>query len=69
MAGGGIRGGLVYGASDATAAYPEVDPVTPQDFGTTVLHALGLQTDMVLPDREGRPHQIASGKVIQTLFT
>lgn len=69
MAGGGIQGGIVHGASDATAAYPEVDPVTPQDFGTTVLHALGLQTDMVLPDREGRPHSIASGKIIQSLFS
>lgn len=69
MAGGGIRGGIIHGASDAIAAHPEVDPVTPQDFGTTILHALGFQTDMVLPDREGRPHSIASGKVIESLFS
>lgn len=68
MAGGGVRGGMVHGSSDATASYPETDPVSPQDFGTTILHALGIPTDSVLQDREGRPHSIASGKVIQSLF-
>ncbi len=68
LAGGGIRGGMVYGASDATASYPEVDPVSPLDFGTTVKHALGIPTDIMLPDREGRPHHVAAGNIIQPLF-
>jgi hypothetical protein len=68
MAGGGVRGGTVYGESDKHAAYPVVDPVSPIDFGTTVLHAMGIPTDLVLNDRENRPHAVASGKVIERLF-
>ena len=44
LAGGGIRPGMVYGSSDKHAAYPTSDPVTPQDFATTILHAMGLPT-------------------------
>ena len=68
MAGGGIRGGVVYGESDATASYPIANPVSPQDFGTTIIHALGIATDTKLSDREGRPHHATSGKVIESLF-
>ncbi len=39
MAGGGVRGGTVYGASDAKAAYPITDPVSPLDFATTIVDA------------------------------
>ena len=68
MAGGGIRGGMVYGESDATASYPISNPVSPQDFGTTIVHALGIPIDAKLQDREGRPHIATSGKVIESLF-
>jgi uncharacterized protein (DUF1501 family) len=68
LAGGGIRGGAVWGASDKHAAHPVADPVTPLDFATTMLHALGIPTDAMLPDAEGRPHKIASGKVLHGLF-
>jgi hypothetical protein len=68
LAGGGIRGGAVYGASDKHAAHPASDAVTPQDFATTMLHALGAPTDGMLHDREGRPHRIASGKVLHSLL-
>lgn len=68
LAGGGIRPGMVYGSSDKHAAYPASDPVTPQDFATTILHAMGLPTESTLLDREERPHGIASGKVIHDLF-
>lgn len=68
LAGGGIRKGFVYGSSDRHAAYPSTDPVSPQDFATTILHAMGFPTDDVLLDRENRPHRIASGKIIHDLF-
>lgn len=68
MAGGGIRGGTVYGASDAKAAYPATDPVTPLDFATTIVDALGIPVDTVLEDREGRPHRATSGKILESLF-
>ena len=42
LAGGGIQGGQVHGASDRWAAYPTRDPVSPDDLGATILHALGI---------------------------
>lgn len=42
VAGGGIRGGAVYGESDKTGSYPVSDPVTPQDLHATILHALNI---------------------------
>lgn len=68
LAGGGIRGGSVYGASDRHAAFPVTDPVSPQDLGATIMDALGIPTDAILEDREGRPHKIASGRVIESLL-
>ena len=68
LAGGGIRKGFVYGSSDRHAAYPSTDPMSPQDFATTILHAMGFPTDDVLNDRENRPHRIASGKIIHSLL-
>ncbi len=68
MAGGGIRGGTVYGASDAKAAYPITDPVSPLDFATTIVDALGIPVDTMLHDRENRPHRATAGKVISELF-
>ena len=65
VGGGGSHRGIVYGSSDSHGAYPAADPVSPQDFATTILHALGVPTDQVLYDRENRPHRISSGKVIR----
>jgi hypothetical protein len=42
LAGGGIRGGQVYGASDGHAAYVKDKPVPPADFSATLFHALGI---------------------------
>ena len=41
MAGGGVRGGQVYGSSDRTAAYPSTNPVGPADVAATIYHCLG----------------------------
>ncbi len=68
LAGGGVRPGMVYGSSDKQAAYPTSDPVTPQDFATTILHAMGLPTQAALLDREARPHRITSGRVVHELL-
>ena len=42
LAGAGIRGGAVYGRSDKDAAYPQDKPVSPQNLGATIFHALGI---------------------------
>jgi hypothetical protein len=68
LAGGGIAGGAVYGASDKLAAYPAVNPVSPLDYAATMMHALGIPHDQVLHDSAGRPHAIYGGKPIQALF-
>src|SRR5262249_41638761 len=51
LAGGGIRGGTVYGASDRTGAFVDQDPVTPEAFGATLFHPLGISppTDALCP--------------------
>ncbi len=42
LAGGGVRGGFVHGASDRWAAYPASDPVSPADLAATILYAMGI---------------------------
>jgi hypothetical protein len=68
LAGGGIRGGQVFGASDAHAAYPKNNPVSPEDVIATMYHALGIPPDSLIHDREHRPHRIAEGRPLVELF-
>jgi len=68
LAGGGIRGGSIYGTSDATASYPAANPVTPHDFNATVMHALGISDSAALPDRTNRPIRLHGGRAITELF-
>jgi hypothetical protein len=58
LAGGGIRGGAVHGASDAIGARPSLNPVGPADVVATIYHCLGLPTDLELRDRLHRPFQL-----------
>lgn len=56
LAGGGIRGGVVYGETDSRAAYVKDRPVSPEDFGATILHAMGIAPETRLsPDGFSRP--------------
>jgi hypothetical protein len=56
LAGGGIRGGQVYGASDRIAGYPRDKPVYPGDLAATIYHAMGIPPEaLVFTDREARP--------------
>jgi hypothetical protein len=68
LAGGGVRGGQVYGASDRHAAYVKENPVRPEDLLATVYHAFGLPADAEVRDREGRPLRISEGKAVTALF-
>lgn len=67
LAGGGIRGGAVYGASDKTASYVKDLPVRPQDIGATIYHALGVPLDLRL-GKDGFTRPISSGQPILRLF-
>lgn len=68
LAGGGIRGGAVYGRSDALADRPAENPVSPHDLAATILHAHGVDPSATLPDRVGRPHRLYGGRPITDLF-
>jgi hypothetical protein len=67
IAGGGIRGGTVYGASDKSGAYVDTAPVSPEDFGATLYHALGIPPETRFgPD--GFSQQVSAGKPVLDLF-
>ncbi len=64
LAGGGIRGGVVHGATDAQAAFPTSDPVRPCDYLATLFHCLGYEPDTSVHDITGRPMPLTRGQVI-----
>jgi hypothetical protein len=68
MAGGGVRGGQVYGSSDKTAAYPSTNPVSPADVAATIYHCLGVDHRGQVTDQEGRPIVIGLGQPIQAVL-
>jgi hypothetical protein len=68
LAGGGIQGGQVYGASDRWAAYPTRDPVSPDDIGATIFHALGIDPATEVLDPLNRPMRINTGTPLVSLF-
>ncbi len=61
LAGAGIRGGTIYGASDAQAAYVKDLPVSTADICCTIYQCLGIDPEMTVPDRTGRPVAINQG--------
>ena len=67
LAGAGIRGGAVYGASDRIGAYVKDKPVRPQDIGATIYHALDVPLDLRL-GRDGFTRPITTGQPILDLF-
>jgi hypothetical protein len=68
FAGGGIRGGIVHGRSDAIGERPAADPVSPHDYAATILHALGVPPATTFADRTGRPHHVYAGRPLLPLF-
>jgi len=67
LAGAGIRGGLVYGASDNQGAYVKDRPVSPETFGATLYHALGIPSETRLgPD--GFSFRVTNGEPLHELF-
>ncbi len=68
LAGGGTKGGHVYGRSDRHAAYPAENPVRPMDLIATVYHALGVPEDLTLADMLQRPHFVRPGKAVRSLL-
>ncbi len=67
LAGGGIRGGQVVGASDAVGGLPREGMVTPEDITATMLNQLGIPPHTELHDPTGRPIPASRGRVIDAL--
>ncbi len=61
LAGGGVKRGMVYGKSDATATEPDLDPVGPEDLFQTVYHTMGIVADKELMAPGDRPIEIVDG--------
>lgn len=68
LAGGGMRGGVVYGSSDKHAGEPENNPVQPSDYMATVFHCLGFPADTIVYDVQQRPVPISRGKPIDAIL-
>ena len=69
LAGGGVQGGAVFGASDRSGAYPARDPVTPADLAATIFWRFGIDPASEIHDLTGRPWRVADGQPIRSLFT
>lgn len=68
LAGGGIRGGVIHGASDAIGAYPQEGKVQPEDLTATIFHCLGLDPATEMNDTFGRPLPISRGEIIREIL-
>jgi hypothetical protein len=64
VAGAGIRGGQVIGASDRNGAYPATDPIRGGDLTATLFHLLGIDPGGMFMDKTNRPHPLTKGEPI-----
>lgn len=68
MAGGGVRGGLVFGRTDARAEYPDGQPIGPQDIARTVFHAMGVDGLETRDETDRTLLHLDSGQPLAELF-
>ncbi len=69
LAGGGVRGGQVYGKSDSLGEMPQDDPVSPSDLAATIYQLLGIDPAGLLHTADGRPVRVTpeGSRVIREL--
>ncbi len=70
LAGGGVRGGQVYGRTDELGLRTIEDPVHVHDLHATILHALGLDHKKLTYFHNGRDERLTEngGRVAEALF-
>ncbi|MCE9560613.1 MAG: DUF1501 domain-containing protein [Planctomycetes bacterium] len=67
LAGGGIRGGAVYGETDKIGSAVKDKPVRPQDLSATIYHALGVPYEARVT-KEGLTKPLSTGQPLLDLF-
>jgi hypothetical protein len=68
LAGGGVAGGRVIGASDRLGGDPLADTQTPENLAATIYEALGIPRDAMWNDIDGRPHKLYHASPIAGLM-
>ena len=68
MAGGGMKRGFVYGASDSTASYPKDNPCTPDDISATMFYCMGIDPATELRNHINQPIPVSRGTPIMPLL-
>jgi hypothetical protein len=61
LAGGGMKGGAIWGQTDARGAEPSRDPVSPEDLASTIFTLLGIDPTRKLMSPGDRPIDISRG--------
>ena len=68
LAGGGVRGGQVYGSTNKHAALVKDKPVSPADLSATILHHIGIDPTHEYRDEvQGLRHRLSEGKPVTDL--
>jgi hypothetical protein len=68
LAGAGVRGGMVYGSSDPIGAFVRTgQPISPENFGATIYHALGLAPE-TRPDLRNLTFRVSDGEPLLDVF-
>jgi uncharacterized protein (DUF1501 family) len=68
LAGGGVKGGTVYGSTDANGYAPDADPCSPADVSATLFHLLGIAPTTEVRTSSGRPLPVfRDGKILDAL--
>jgi hypothetical protein len=68
LAGGGVHGGVVHGASDKHGGFPRDGRVLPQDLSATIFHCLGLDPETEIHNALGKPAPLSRGQVIDAVL-
>lgn len=68
MAGGGVKGGVLYGSSTPDGGYPASDAVSPDDVAATVFHCLGIDHHQMMYDIQQRPLPLSNGEPIKAIL-
>ena len=68
LAGGGVKRGFVYGASDRYTMAPDENPVKPEDLAATIYYLLGISPDTEILNKDNRPLPIG-GRVITDVIS